>query len=79
MYKDTNGYLNNTENQNGKFLTMTLQNVIKTYSDVEFIRVMSESTSWIPEELEPLINFRQISYNNFTFEADLGAIGAPGF
>ena len=79
MYKDTNGYLNNTENQNGKFLTTTLQNVVKTYSDVEFIRVMPESTSWIPEELEPLANFRQISYNDFTFEADLGAIGAPGF
>jgi hypothetical protein len=79
IYKGSNGYLDHKEEQNGQFLSMSLANVVKTYSDVEFIRVMPESTHWIPSNLEPLLNFRQISYNDFRFEADLGAIGAPGF
>jgi hypothetical protein len=76
IYKGTNGYLDSDEIQNGRFLNLSLSNVVKTYSDVEFIRVMPEATYWIAPELEALLNFRQIDYNDFAKEADLGAIGA---
>ena len=74
IYSGTRGYLQNDQTQNGKFFSMTLQNVVKAYSDVEFVRVMPEKTWWIPSELEPLPNFRQINYNEFATEADLGSM-----
>ena len=79
IYKDTNGYLPANETQNARFFSLTLHNVITTYSNVEFIRVMPEKTWWTPPELLPLPNFRQIDYNEFAVEADLGAMGSPGF
>jgi len=78
IYKDTNGYLTSNQTQNARFFSLTLHNVVTTYPEVEFIRVMPESTWWVPPELLPLPNFRQIDYNQFTIEADLGAMGAPG-
>lgn len=79
IYKDTNGYLTSGQKQNARFFTLTLYDVMTTYADVEFVRVMPESTWWIPSELLPLPNFRQINYNQFKIEADLGAVGSPGF
>jgi hypothetical protein len=79
MYKDTPGYYAAEETQNSRFFSLTLRNVMTAYPDVEFIRVMPESTWWVPSELLPLPNFRQIDYNQFVIEADLGAMGAPGF
>jgi hypothetical protein len=78
IYKDTNGYLTSKQTQNARFFSLTLHNVMTTYSNVEFIRVMPEQSWWIPPELLPLPNFRQIDYNQFTIEADLGAMGNPG-
>jgi hypothetical protein len=78
VYKDTAGYLTTGHDQNSKFFGLTLNQVITTYSEVDFIRVMPTSTWWQPAELRPLANFRQISYQDFTYEADLGAIGSVG-
>lgn len=79
IYKDTNGYPTSQDTQNAKFFSLTLYNVMTTYPQVEFVRVMPESTWWTPPELQPLPNFRQIDYNQFAIEADLGAIGEAGF
>lgn len=76
IYKGTNGYLQTDESQNGHFFTTALYNVVVTYPDVEFIRVMPEKTWWIADELLPLANFRQIDYNEFTLEADLGILAS---
>ena len=78
MYKDTNGYLTSDDTQNSKFLTLTLSTVIQAYNDVDFVRVMPTVDHWISPALTPILNFRQISYNDFVYEADIGAIGAPG-
>lgn len=75
VYKNTPGYLASTQTQNAKFFSLTLRDVATTYPTVEFIRVMPESTWYIPPELLPLPNFRQIDYNQFAIEADLGAVG----
>lgn len=72
VYKDTNGYPSSTDTDNGEFFAITLTDVMKTYTDVEFVRVMPVDTHWIHYKLTPLVNFRQISYNDFTIEADLG-------
>jgi hypothetical protein len=74
IYKGTNGYLPEDETQNGHFFTTALYNVVVAYPDVEFIRVMPEKTWWIADELLPLANFRQIDYNEFRIEADLGLL-----
>lgn len=72
IYKDTNGYPTSNQEQNNQFLSLSLQNVIQTYNDVEFVRVMPLDTWYQPELLRPLLNFRQISYQTFVNEADLG-------
>lgn len=72
IYKDTNGYPTSNQEQNNQFLSLSLQNVIQTYDDVEFVRVMPLDTWYQPELLRPLLNFRQISYQTFVNEADLG-------
>ena len=78
MYKDTPGYLTSGQTQNAQFFSLTLQNVVQIYPTVEFVRVMPTDTWWIPPELRPLPNFRQISYSEFIIEADLGGLGMPG-
>lgn len=72
VYKDTNGYPLSTEQQNSDFFTKTLLSVMKTYDDVEFVRIMPESSHWIPPGLDSLPNFRQINFREFVLEADIG-------
>jgi hypothetical protein len=72
VYKDTNGYPSSTEHQNSDFLTKTLVSVMTTYDDVEFVRIMPESSHWIPDALDALPNFRQINFREFVLEADIG-------
>lgn len=76
VYKDTNGYLTSNDTQNARFLSLSLLNVIQTYGDVDFVRVMPTADHWVPPALTPVLNFRQISYTDFVKEADIGAIGA---
>jgi hypothetical protein len=72
VYKNTPGYLNHTETDNGVFFILILAEVMKTYTDVEFVRVMQPVTADIPASWMPLPNFRQIDYNDFVREADIG-------
>ena len=72
VYKGTNGYPATAEFHNETFLNNTLAQVISTYSDVEFIRVMPTSSWVIPDQLDRLPNFRQIDHRRFVIEADIG-------
>jgi hypothetical protein len=74
VYKDTNGYPGNADKENGEFYAVSLRDVMTTYSDVEFVRVMPQSTHWVHHRLTPLVNFRQINYRDFVVEADIGVL-----
>ena len=72
VYKNTAGYPAHTDRDNGVFFEISLGEVMKTYSDVEFVRVMHIESHDIPASWNPLPNFRQITYNDFILEADIG-------
>jgi hypothetical protein len=72
VYKDTRGYPESTEEQNGEFFSLSLGDVMRTYDDVEFVRVMPTETWWYHYSMAPLPNFRQITYRDFVLEADVG-------
>ena len=72
VYKDTNAYPMAIETQNHAYWAKTLSTVMSTYPEVEFIRVMPVASWAIPPAYSNLINFRQISFRDFTIEADIG-------
>ena len=72
VYKNTAGYPAHTDIDNGVFFEKSLCEVMKTYSDVDFVRIMPTIDYDTPASWTPLVNFRQISYQDFVIEADLG-------
>jgi hypothetical protein len=72
VYKDTNGYPSTDDRDNGVFFEKSLCEVMKTYPEVEFVRVMPTLDHDTPASWTPLPNFRQITYQDFVIEADLG-------
>jgi hypothetical protein len=72
VYKDTAGYPASTDEDNGEFFALSLTDVMKTYNDVDFVRVMPAKDSWMPDRFRPLPNLRQINYRDFVLEADVG-------
>lgn len=72
VYVNTPGYPTSNEKDNGEFLSMSLAEVVSTYSEVEFVRVMPEDTWWVHPRFKSLPNFRQINYGKFVIEADIG-------
>lgn len=49
----------------------TLEHVMTTYNDVQFVRVMPTTTWIIPEEWNALSNFTQVDFRGFSLEADI--------
>jgi hypothetical protein len=72
IYIDTPGYPKSTDTDCGTFFVMTLTQVIKTYSDVEFVRVVPTEGHWMHDDLSQFLNVRQVNFRQFTLEADLG-------
>jgi hypothetical protein len=72
VYSGTPCYQYKNETFNGAFFELSLGIVMKTYPDVEFVRVMPTAESWCPETWMSQLNFRQISTRDFVIEADLG-------
>lgn len=72
IYVGSNGYPAADVVQNSEFLVRSLSHVATTYPEIEFVRVMPEKTWHLHEYFLPLPNFRQIDYNQFAIEADLG-------
>ena len=71
VYAGTSNYPAFESPNTESFFIKTLSEVMKTYSDVEFIRVMPDVNWYTPEEWKYLLNFRQIHFNDFVQEIDL--------
>jgi hypothetical protein len=71
IYRDTNGYSDETNPQSDRLWIKTLLLIMETYSNVEFVRVQPTPGWQCPEEWLARDNFRQISYKAFVLEADL--------
>jgi hypothetical protein len=76
IYKDTNGYPKSTDIDNGEFYALSLHDVMETYYDVEFIRIMPTVNHYVHSRFNPLANFRQIEYRDFVLEADIGGLSS---
>jgi len=51
---------------------LSLLNVMKTYLSVEFVRITPTVQTFCPDSWQAQLNFRQISFRDFVFEADIG-------
>jgi hypothetical protein len=71
VYVNTPNYPTTNSANTEAFFIKTLAEVMRTYSDVEFIRVMPDENWYIPEEWKYFVNFRQIHFNDFVKEIDL--------
>lgn len=72
VYSDTNAYPPGTARDNGFSFVLNLEDVVRTYPDVEFVRVMPLDTWNMHDRFKSLLNFRQIDYRAFVLEADIG-------
>jgi len=73
VYKDSPGYLASTVVEDKSvFWAKTMASVMRTYSNVDFVRVMPTADYWIPDELARIPNLRQIDFRGFVLEADIG-------
>jgi hypothetical protein len=63
------GYTNAPEHV---FWVNTLLSVMKTYSAVDFVRVMPTAKYIVADALQRQPNFRQIGFRDFVIEADIG-------
>jgi hypothetical protein len=72
IYKGTNGYPETYEIQNETFWNRSLNTVMDTYPDVEFISVMPTQQWYAHPMFDSKPNFRQIDYRDFVLEADVG-------
>lgn len=71
VYTGTPCYPADSQNVTESFWANALAEVMKTYSDTEFIRVAPTSTFRTPEPWKYLLNFRTITFRQFVLEADL--------
>ena len=76
IYKNTNGYQLTDKVHSNVYFTKSLHAVMTCYSDVEFIRVMPTNSWWVHNLHDILPNFRQIDYNSFVIESDLGTLSS---
>ena len=71
VYAGTNGYATRNSPNQESFFSQTLLEVMTTYSDVDFVRVMPTETYYMPESWKYQLNLRQIDFRAFTLEVDL--------
>lgn len=72
VYAGTNGYQTTRNAQAAPdFLDITMKSIFDTYPDVDFVRVMPQSSYAIPELWKYCTNLRQLSFREFILEADL--------
>lgn len=72
VYKGTNGYPVENEIQNETFWNLSLNTVMDTYPDVEFVSVMPTAQWYVHSTFDSKPNFRQIDFRDFVLEADIG-------
>ena len=71
VYVDTAGYPSTNSPNTEAFFIRSMEQVIKTYSNVDFVRVMPTDTYSVPDRWKYFLNLRQINFNNFVREVDL--------
>lgn len=71
VYSGTNGYPAARSHNQEAFLTKSMLEVMNTYSDVDFVRVMPLDSWYMPDEWKYQLNLRQINFRDFVLEADL--------
>jgi hypothetical protein len=71
VYAGTPSYPAKTDSILEDFWVLSLENLMKTYSDTEFIRVAPARTFRSPEAWKYLLNYRVIDFRDFVLEADV--------
>jgi len=71
VYSGTDGYPDVAEPTTEEFFSQTLQLVMKTYHNVDFVRVTPTPNYYMPERWKYQLNLRQITFNEFVKEVDL--------
>ena len=71
VYSGTPGYPDVTEPTTEEFFSQTLQQVLNTYHNVDFVRVVPTENLYMPERWKYQLNLRQITFSNFVKEVDL--------
>jgi hypothetical protein len=72
LYQNTPGYTGPSYGYNDAFMEQTMAQVFGIYGDVDFVFVAPTDSFRIPESWKYVPNFRQIDFNQFASEADLG-------
>ena len=71
VYADTTCYPKLDRSVSDSFWIESMAALMRTYSDVEFIRVAPRANFTTPESWKYFVNFRTIDFNRFRLEADL--------
>lgn len=71
VYAGTAGYPSVNSSNTEAFFIKTLEQVMSTYNQVEFVRVMPTANYAIPDSWKYFLNLRQISFDAFVREVDL--------
>jgi hypothetical protein len=72
VYSGTFGYPHKRSPTTEKYFEQTLKAVMDTYNDVDFVRVSPTPNFYMPELWKYQLNLRQITFNDFVLEVDLG-------
>lgn len=72
VYAGTNGYADANQNYSDDFWILSMTQIMSMYNEVEFVRVCPTPNYKCPDTWRQLSNFRQISFNEFAIEVDLG-------
>ena len=72
IYAGTAGYADLLSHYSDDYWVLAMEHVMTTYNEVEFVRVAPTPGYVCPPTWQRLRNFRQITFNQYIIEADLG-------
>ena len=72
VYSGTPGYSEIDSETTQTYFEQTMLTVMKTYGDVDFVRVSPTKDYYMPESWKYQLNLRQITFRDFVLEVDLG-------
>jgi hypothetical protein len=71
IYAGTTGYPGAEAPNTEAFFIKAMEQVMSTYPQVDFVRVMPTDTYVVPDSWQYFLNFRQIGFTDFAREVDL--------
>lgn len=72
IYAGTRGYASIKQNYSDDYWIMAMEQVMSLYNEVEFVRVTTTPNYICPPSWKRLSNFRQIHFDSYIKEADIG-------